>query len=186
MGFIVNYKNYITWRGSLRSCMPKNLRHKGYYCLLFCGTYSINYYRLPISIFLRYYRATIIILAHGLCSSGIFSCANMFYERSHSRRLILNKGVLRFFPRISLIWFMLCMANFGGPFTYNLLAEIVLIINLGGILYILLLRIFFISFFSAAYSLILYARIQQGSPIRSYFILAGPKNRELVVLFRHI
>ena len=128
----------------------------------------------------------IIILAHGLCSSGIFSCANMFYERSHSRRLILNKGVLRFFPRISLIWFILCMANFGGPFTYNLLAEIVLIINLGGMLYILLLRIFFISFFSAAYSLILYARIQQGSPIRSYFILAGPKNRELVVLFRHI
>ena len=130
--------------------------------------------------------AIIIILAHGLCSSGIFSCANIFYERSHSRRIILNKGVLRFFPRISLIWFILCMANFGGPFTYNLLAEIVLIINLGGMLYILLLRIFFISFFSAAYSLILYARIQQGSPIRSYFILAGPKNRELVVLFRHI
>merc|ERR1711902_476943 len=120
------------------------------------------------------------------CSSGMFSCANIFYERSHSRRLILNKGILRFFPRISLIWFILCMANFGGPFTYNLLAEIVLIINLGGMLYILLLRIFFISFFSAAYSLILYARIQQGSPIRSYFILAGPKNRELVVLFRHI
>ena len=39
----------------------------------------------------------IIILAHGLCLSGIFSCANIFYERSYSRRLILNKGVLRFF-----------------------------------------------------------------------------------------
>lgn len=43
----------------------------------------------------------IIILAHGLCSSGIFSCANIIYERSHSRRIILNKAKLNIFPIIS-------------------------------------------------------------------------------------
>merc|ERR1712025_336374 len=32
----------------------------------------------------------IVIIAHGICSSGIFACANMMYERSHSRRLIIN------------------------------------------------------------------------------------------------
>merc|ERR1712243_491427 len=129
--------------------------------------------------------AIIIMLAHGLCSSGMFSCANMFYERSHSRRLILNKGILRFFPRISIIWFFLCIANFGGPFTYNLLAEIRLIINLRRLNFSLI-SILLISFFSAAYSLILYARTQQGSPSRIYFSLTSPNMRELMTLFGHL
>merc|ERR1712141_984168 len=44
----------------------------------------------------------IIMLAHGLCSSGIFSCANIIYERSHSRRIILNKAKLNLFPMMSI------------------------------------------------------------------------------------
>lgn len=128
----------------------------------------------------------IIMMAHGLCSSGIFACANIFYERSHSRRLILNKGVLRFFPRISIIWFLLCISNFGGPFTYNLLAEITLIINLRGMIYFSLIRILLISFFSAAYRLILYARTQQGSPSGLYYSLSIPRFREIIILFGHL
>ena len=130
--------------------------------------------------------AIIMIVAHGLCSSGIFACANMFYERSHSRRLILNKGVLRFFPSISIIWFILCIANFGGPFTYNLLAEITLIINLRRIVNLSLIRILLISFFSAGYRLILYARTQQGVPSGLYFSLSAPSLRELFILFGHL
>ena len=34
----------------------------------------------------------IIILAHGVCSSGIFAGANMIYERSHSRSFFLILG----------------------------------------------------------------------------------------------
>lgn len=130
--------------------------------------------------------AIIMIVAHGLCSSGIFACANMFYERSHSRRLILNKGVLRFFPSISIIWFILCIANFGGPFTYNLLAEITLIINLRRIVNLSLIRILLISFFSAGYRLILYARTQQGVPSGLYFSLSASSLRELFILFGHL
>merc|ERR1712088_250033 len=36
----------------------------------------------------------IIILAHGVCSSGIFAAANMIYERRHSRRFFFNSGLL--------------------------------------------------------------------------------------------
>jgi NADH-ubiquinone oxidoreductase chain 4 len=38
--------------------------------------------------------ALIIILAHGVCSSGIFAAANMIYERRHSRRFFFNSGLL--------------------------------------------------------------------------------------------
>jgi len=128
----------------------------------------------------------IIIVAHGLCSSGIFSCANIIYERTHSRIIILNKGFLNFFPIISVFWFLLCMANFRGPFTLNLLGEILLILNLVNINWFLLIFIFFLSFFSATYRLILYANIQQGQNNNNIFIYNNITIRELLVLFSHI
>merc|ERR1711902_136785 len=54
------------------------------------------------------------------------------------------------------------IANFGGPFTYNLLGEIILIINLRIFRFSILIFISFISFFSAAYRLVLYSNLQQG------------------------
>ena len=130
--------------------------------------------------------AMIVIIAHGICSSGIFSCANIMYERSHSRRIICNKGKLNYIPRIRLLWFMLCIANFGGPFTYNLLGEILLIINLRSINRYLLVRIILISFFSAAYSLILFSRTQQGTLINFSYSIRTIYIREIIVLFSHV
>jgi NADH-ubiquinone oxidoreductase chain 4 len=43
-----------------------------------------------------------LMLAHGLCSSGLFSLANITYERLGSRSLIINKGLLNFIPSLSL------------------------------------------------------------------------------------
>merc|ERR1711915_814091 len=86
------------------------------------------------------------IVAHGVCSSGIFSCANMIYERTHSRIIIINKRNLNYFPSLSIFWFLLCIANFGGPFTYNLLGEIILIIRLRDLSYYILIPVLFLSF----------------------------------------
>ena len=128
----------------------------------------------------------IIMLAHGLCSSGIFSCANMIYERSHSRRIILNKAKLNLFPIMSIFWFILCIANFGGPFTYNLLGEILLIINLNSIRTIVLLLILVISFFSATYRIVLYSNLQQGINNNLIFNISNFFSRELLILSGHI
>ena len=128
----------------------------------------------------------IIMLAHGLCSSGIFSCANIIYERSHSRRIILNKARLNLFPIMSIFWFILCIANFGGPFTYNLLGEILLIINLNSIRTIVLLLILVISFFSATYRIVLYSNLQQGINNNLIFNISNFFSRELLILSGHI
>jgi len=128
----------------------------------------------------------IIILAHGICSSGIFSCANIIYERSHSRSIIINKAKLNLFPMISIFWFLLCIANFGGPFTYNLLGEILLIINLNSVRFILLIFIILISFFSAIYRIILYSNLQQGSTNNLIFNISNFFCRELLILLSHI
>ena len=146
--------------------------------LIIINIISKNYWRLNGRI--------IIMLAHGICSSGIFSCANIIYERSHSRRIIINKAKLNLFPIISRFWFLLCIANFGGPFTYNLLGEIILIINLNSIRFILLIFVILISFFSAMYSIILYSNLQQGSNNNLIFNISNFFYRELLILISHI
>lgn len=130
--------------------------------------------------------AIIIIIAHGLCSSGIFASANLIYERTHSRSFILNKGYLNFNPRFSPIWFILIVANFGGPFTYNLLGEILLIINLAQANKILIISICLLSFFSAAYRLILYCATQQGQLNNNSIILQKLSIREEIILISHL
>jgi NADH-ubiquinone oxidoreductase chain 4 len=42
-----------------------------------------------------------LIIAHGLCSSGLFCLANISYERLGSRSLLVSRGLLCLMPRIS-------------------------------------------------------------------------------------
>lgn len=44
-----------------------------------------------------------ILLGHGMCSSGIFFIANKIYKISKSRRVIINKGLLASMPITSMI-----------------------------------------------------------------------------------
>jgi len=78
------------------------------------------------------------------------------------------------------------MANFGGPFTYNLLGEIILIINLNSISSILLFIILIISFFSATYRIILYSNLQQGINNNLIYNMSNFSLRELLILSSHI
>lgn len=43
-----------------------------------------------------------LMIAHGLCSSGMFCLANISYERIGSRSLLLNKGLINLIPRMCL------------------------------------------------------------------------------------
>jgi len=69
----------------------------------------------------------VIILAHGLSSSGLFRIVNIYYERLGSRRFFINKGLLLVSPLLSLFIFLLTSANMAAPPTINLISEIFLI-----------------------------------------------------------
>ena len=80
----------------------------------------------------------------------------------------------------------MCIANFGGPFTYNLLGEIRLIIRLRNLSYYLLLLVFIISFFSAAYRIILYANLQQGINSNLILNIQIIFIREIIIIYSHL
>nr|YP_009185835.1 NADH dehydrogenase subunit 4 [Euryusa optabilis]ALO70551.1 NADH deshydrogenase subunit 4 [Euryusa optabilis] len=123
------------------------------------------------------------MLAHGLCSSGLFCLANISYERLNSRSLYLNKGMINLMPSMSLWWFLLCSSNMAAPPSLNLLGEIFLINSLIGWNVILMLFLMMTSFFSAVYSLYLYAYSQHGvlySGLYSFF--SGNVNEYLLLV----
>lgn len=77
-----------------------------------------------------FFGAFIIILAHGLSSSGLFFLIGLVYERRGRRSLFVNKGLINIIPRISLLWFGLLATNISAPPSINLLGEINMIIGL--------------------------------------------------------
>jgi len=127
----------------------------------------------------------ILIIGHGLCSSGIFCLANILYERVHSRRLYINRGIINFIPSIRLWWFLIVSSNIAAPPSLNLVGEIRLINRLVSWSWFTIILLILISFFSAGYRLYLYSYTQHGeyySGIYRYYIGVS---REYLLLILH-
>jgi len=126
-----------------------------------------------------------LIIAHGLCSSGLFCLANISYERLGRRSLLINKGLLNFIPRLALWWFLLCAGNIAAPPTLNLLGEISLLNRIVAWSWYTIIVLSFLSFFSAAYSLYLYSFSQQGKLYSALYSFSMNYSREYLVLILH-
>lgn len=126
-----------------------------------------------------------LIIAHGLCSSGLFCLSNISYERLRSRRLLINKGLLNFLPSLSLWWFLFCAGNIAAPPTLNLLGEISLLNRIVSWSWVSIIILSFLSFFRAAYSLYLYSFSQQGKIYSALYSFSINYNREYLVLVLH-
>nr|QNV11753.1 NADH dehydrogenase subunit 4 [Siphlonurus aestivalis] len=126
-----------------------------------------------------------LMIAHGLCSSGLFCLTNISYERLGSRSLIINKGLMNFMPSMALWWFLLSSANMAAPPTLNLLGEISLLNSLVGWSWISMIMLALLSFFSAAYTLYLYSYSQHGKGFSGVYACASGYTREYLLLFLH-
>nr|AFO73439.1 NADH dehydrogenase subunit 4 [Anopheles farauti] len=126
-----------------------------------------------------------LMIAHGLCSSGLFCLANISYERMGSRSLLINKGLLNFMPSLSLWWFLLCSGNMAAPPTLNLLGEISLLNSIVSWSWVSMIMLSFLSFFSAAYSLYLFAYSQHGKIYSGVYFFSVGSSREFLLLMLH-
>nr|WNZ34450.1 NADH dehydrogenase subunit 4 [Haemagogus janthinomys] len=126
-----------------------------------------------------------LMIAHGLCSSGLFCLANISYERMSSRSLLINKGMLNFMPSLSLWWFLLCSGNMAAPPTLNLLGEISLLNSIVSWSWLTMISLAFLSFFSAAYTLYLFAYSQHGKFYSGTYFFSSGSTREFLLLMLH-
>lgn len=128
----------------------------------------------------------IIIISHGLCSSGLFYIVNLYYRRTGRRLLFLNKGIIGKLSLISLWWFIFCVRNFSYPFSLNFIGELCVL----GVFvnwerrYIIFYII--ICFFRRAYSLYLFSYVQHGESIgdgEKFFLSIF---KEFIILILHV
>nr|QEJ81446.1 NADH dehydrogenase subunit 4 [Stenocladius sp. FM17] len=129
--------------------------------------------------------ALMLMIAHGLCSSGLFCIVNISYERMGSRSLFLNKGMINYMPSMSMFWFLLCSSNMGAPFSMNLFGEILIINSLISWSNFTFIFIIFIMFLSSAYSLFLYSYSQCGKIILGSYSCYSGNIREYLLLLLH-
>nr|YP_009564006.1 NADH dehydrogenase subunit 4 [Gebiacantha plantae]QAX91356.1 NADH dehydrogenase subunit 4 [Gebiacantha plantae] len=145
--------------------------------LVLCGLVVFGWWGLNGSV--------VVMVGHGLCSSGLFCLANMVYERVGSRSLLISKGLLSFMPSMGLWWFLLSVGNMAAPPTLNLLGEINLIMSVVSWSSLTMVGISLLSFFSAAYTLYMYSLSQHGVFYNSIYSVCSGKVREYLVLLLH-
>lgn len=151
---------------------------------------SVAHIRLVLSGFLLFNLtsvggAIVVILGHGLCSSGLFCIANISYERTGSRSLIIRKGLINIMPTLCMWWFLLRAGNIAAPPSLNLLGEIFLIIRIGAWGKITLLYLAGLSFLRAGYTLYLFSIRQHGKYYNNLFSSCSGKVREYLTLGLH-
>nr|QOL00850.1 NADH dehydrogenase subunit 4 [Phyllomimus sinicus] len=126
-----------------------------------------------------------LMLAHGLCSSGMFCLANISYERMGSRSLLVNKGLMSFMPSMTMWWFLLISSSMAAPPSLNLMGEIGLLISMVGWSWFVMFMLMLMSFLSAVYSLYLYSFSQHGKMYSGLGACSGGLVREYLLLILH-
>nr|AJI44498.1 NADH dehydrogenase subunit 4 [Stegastes flavilatus] len=74
--------------------------------------------------------ALMLMIAHGLTSSTLFCLANTSYERTHTRTLMLIRGLQTLFPLMTCWWLLTCLANLACPPLPNLTGEVMIVSSL--------------------------------------------------------
>nr|YP_010148071.1 NADH dehydrogenase subunit 4 [Eudiscopus denticulus]QQV68430.1 NADH dehydrogenase subunit 4 [Eudiscopus denticulus] len=74
--------------------------------------------------------ATALMIAHGLTSSLLFCLANSNYERTHSRTMILARGLQMILPLMAAWWLLASLTNLALPPSINLIGELLVTMSM--------------------------------------------------------
>nr|UDN39070.1 NADH dehydrogenase subunit 4 [Hyphessobrycon elachys] len=130
--------------------------------------------------------AIILMIAHGLVSSALFCLANTTYERTHSRTMILARGLQMLLPLMASWWFISNLANLALPPLPNLMGELLIISALYNWAPWTLIITGLGTLITAAYSLHLFLTTQRGSTPTHIMGLPPSHTREHLLLAMHL
>nr|AGX84971.1 NADH dehydrogenase subunit 4 [Ammodytes personatus]QFI35673.1 NADH dehydrogenase subunit 4 [Ammodytes personatus] len=130
--------------------------------------------------------ALILMIAHGLTSSALFCLANMNYERTHSRTMVLARGLQVALPLMATWWFISSLANLALPPLPNLMGELIIITSLFNWSWWTLVFTGAGTLITASYSLYMFLMTQRG-PLPAHIIALDPTHsREHLVAVLHL
>nr|WHU29541.1 NADH dehydrogenase subunit 4 [Elassoma zonatum] len=129
--------------------------------------------------------AMILMIAHGLTSSALFCLANTNYERTHSRTMILARGLQMALPLMTTWWFFSSLANLALPPLPNLMGELMIITSLFSWSWWTIALTGSGTLITAGYSLYMFLMTQRG-PLPPHILTLDPSHsREHLLLAMH-
>nr|YP_010892875.1 NADH dehydrogenase subunit 4 [Philypnodon grandiceps]WJQ22631.1 NADH dehydrogenase subunit 4 [Philypnodon grandiceps] len=130
--------------------------------------------------------ALVLMIAHGLTSSALFCLANTNYERTHSRTMLLARGMQIILPLMTAWWFIASLANLALPPLPNLMAELMIIISLFNWSWWTIMLTGAGTLITAGYSLYMFLMTQRG-PLPAHIMNVDPSHtREHLLLALHL
>nr|WNH19354.1 NADH dehydrogenase subunit 4 [Neoepinnula americana] len=130
--------------------------------------------------------ALILMIAHGLTSSALFCLANTNYERTHSRTMMLARGLQMILPLMTTWWFIATLANLALPPLPNLMGELMIITSLFNWSPWTLMLTGLGTLITASYSLYMFLMTQRG-PLPTHIIALNPSHsREHLLMTLHL
>nr|YP_010704591.1 NADH dehydrogenase subunit 4 [Pseudechidna brummeri]ULM61748.1 NADH dehydrogenase subunit 4 [Pseudechidna brummeri] len=130
--------------------------------------------------------AIILMIAHGLVSSALFCMANTNYERTHSRTLVLARGLQALLPLMATWWFISSLANLALPPLPNLMGELMIITSMFNWSHFTIVLTGLGTLITAGYSLYMFLMTQRG-PLPNHMIGLEPSHtREHLLITLHL
>nr|ABD49434.1 NADH dehydrogenase subunit 4 [Phrynosoma goodei]ABD49435.1 NADH dehydrogenase subunit 4 [Phrynosoma goodei x Phrynosoma mcallii] len=130
--------------------------------------------------------AMMLMIAHGLTSSMLFCLANTNYERTHSRTLILARGLQLIFPLMTTWWLLANLTNMALPPSINLMGELFIILSLFNWSFPTILLTGLGTLITAMYSLHMFLMTQRNK-LPTHTLMSSPTHtREHLLMMLHI
>nr|YP_004347845.1 NADH dehydrogenase subunit 4 [Tetraodon miurus]BAK09856.1 NADH dehydrogenase subunit 4 [Tetraodon miurus] len=130
--------------------------------------------------------ALILMIAHGLTSSALFCLANTNYERTHSRTMLLARGLQMALPLMTTWWFIASLANLALPPLPNLMGELMIITSMFNWSWWTITMTGLGTLITAGYSLYMFLMTQRG-PLPNHILTLEPSHtREHLLMSLHL
>nr|YP_001650795.1 NADH dehydrogenase subunit 4 [Aulostomus chinensis]BAF74919.1 NADH dehydrogenase subunit 4 [Aulostomus chinensis]BBU25703.1 NADH dehydrogenase subunit 4 [Aulostomus chinensis] len=130
--------------------------------------------------------ALILMIAHGLTSSALFCLANTSYERTHTRAMLLTRGLQALFPLMTAWWFTASLANLALPPLPNLLGELMIMTSLFDWSWWTIIMTGLGTLVTATYTLYLFLTTQRGPTPAHIIDLQPTHSREHLLITLHL
>nr|AER54497.1 NADH dehydrogenase subunit 4 [Cyanea capillata] len=121
--------------------------------------------------------AILLMIAHGLISSGLFIMVTNLYDRFHTRLIRYYRGTAFTMPIYSTILFIFILANIAFPISLNFVAEFLSIIAAIQLSWIAIIPMLIGIVLSASYSLFFYNKISFGTSSK-FLLFSRDLNRK--------
>nr|YP_009700647.1 NADH dehydrogenase subunit 4 [Xenopus fischbergi]QEQ13744.1 NADH dehydrogenase subunit 4 [Xenopus fischbergi] len=130
--------------------------------------------------------AMVLMIAHGLISSALFCLANTNYERTHSRALLLSRGLQTILPLMGTWWLISNLANMALPPSPNLMGEITIMTALFNWSNWTIVLTGLGTLLTASYSLYMFLMTQRGPTPQHLNAISSSHTREHTLLTMHL